>query len=74
MLIYTEEEAVNNVRKVAKWYLKSTENILMSLLINKMDVVAKEVAHFYGERAGKDMLKYCLKNNNEIFLKFALQN
>jgi hypothetical protein len=62
------------VRRIAKWTLKSTENILKSLLVNKMDPIAKEVAHFYSERADKELLKYCMQNNNEFFLKYALQN
>ena len=74
MLIYTEDLAYENVKTVAQWKLKSTENILKSLLVNKMDTIAKDVALFYSERADKELLKYCLHNNNEIFLKYALRS
>lgn len=41
LIVYTEDDPVENVRKVAQWHLKSTENILESLLRNKMDGLAK---------------------------------
>jgi len=37
---YSEDQAVARVRQVANWKLKTTENVLLSLLNNGMDVVA----------------------------------
>lgn len=38
---FGEDQAVNRIKKIANWKLKTTENILKSLLKNGLDVIAK---------------------------------
>ena len=57
---------------VAYWKLKSNENILKSLLVNRMDAVAAEVGHEYNlEQQKPELLNFAIKNANETFLKNA---
>lgn len=73
LLDYGEEQGEARVRQMAFWRLRTTENLLKSLLKHHMDVVANEVAIFYIDDAGEDLLLFALRNFNEIFLKYALR-
>lgn len=55
------------------WRLKSTENILSALLRNHMDSIACEFSHNYLDNADKELLLFCINNQNETFLKHAFQ-
>ena len=68
-----DDQAPNKIRLIANWKLKSNENILKSLLVNGQDSIACEFAEFYLHDAGMDLMIFCLRNYNEIFLKFALR-
>lgn len=61
------------MRHVAYWRLRSNENILKSLLINRMDAVAAEVGNEYGfeEKDKRPLLLFAIRNENETFLKNA---
>ena len=56
------------------WKVKTTENLLKSLLMNNMDTIAVEYTNFYIEKANKVLLLFCIDNNNELFLKNTLQS
>jgi hypothetical protein len=59
---------------MAHWKIRTTENILKSLLKHHMDVVANEVSLYYIDSADEALLLFAMQNFNEIFLKYALRN
>ena len=74
----SKESIDEKVKQVAQWKLRSNENFLMSMLINRHDMIAAEYGEFYpscieGEN-GHLLLKYAISNSNEIFLKYAFKN
>lgn len=59
---------------MSAWKLQTSENFLKALLNNNMDSVAKDFCLFYIKDATIDLFIYCIKNENEVFLKHALRN
>jgi hypothetical protein len=47
LIDYGEDQAEARVRQVAQWRLKTSENMLRSLLKNGMDKVAKYVHQYF---------------------------
>ena len=70
---YGEDAAEAKARDICKWKLRTTENILHSLLVNNQDQVASEFLSFYVDNADTDLLIFSLHNANEIFLKHAFR-
>jgi hypothetical protein len=74
LIDYSEDQGEARVRQMATWKLRTTENILKSLLKHHMDIVANEVSLFYLDNADEQLLLFAMQNFNEIFLKHALRN
>ena len=74
LIDYSDDQVVHKIRKIGHWKIKSTENILKSMLSNNMDVVAIEFALFYIDNTDKDLMIFALDNYNEKFLKYAFRN
>ena len=49
---------------MAHWKLRTTENILKSLLKHHMDVVANEVSLYYIDSADEALLLFAMQNFN----------
>ena len=58
---------------IASWKLEQNENFLMSLLINRQDKVACMWVDSYLFDANEILMIFCLRNQNEVFMKHALQ-
>lgn len=71
ILEYCEDDQVQRLKEVAKWKFSSTENILLSFLKNRQDMVAAEFSHYYVNCASEHLLVFCMENQNEVFLKHA---
>lgn len=54
--------------------IDSNENILKALLVNDMDVVACDQNAINIHEADEALFLFALKNENDVFLKFAFQN
>lgn len=57
--------------------MKSNENFLKALLINRQDLVAVEYGEFYPEdtcRNRQELFIFALNNSNEMFLKYAFRD
>jgi hypothetical protein len=74
VLKYCQEDAPGMIKQIAEWKLLSSENVLQSLLTNRQDEVACAIAELecYSVHAHVDLMIFCLQNQNEKFLKFAL--
>ena len=73
ILQHAPETATEKIRIIAeKWRLKSNENFLMSMLINRQDTVVNAYESFYRENQDEKLFEFCIKNHNEIYLKQAL--
>lgn len=74
----TKELIDKRVEQVARWKLKSNENFIMSMLINRHDFIASMYGEFYPENiegeAANEVVKHAITNSNEIFLKYAFKN
>lgn len=60
------------IRAICDWRLKSSENFLLAMLINRQDVIACDYVHFFLRDAKVELFQFALRNQNEHFLKFAL--
>ena len=54
----------------------TSENFIMSLLINRMDVIAadKNMIKPFLHDLTHELMVFAIRNQNEIFIKFALFN
>ena len=44
------------------------------MLLNRQDRIAADYAEFYEDDLNVDLLKFAIRNSNEIFLKYAFKN
>ena len=73
ILQYAPDSATPKITTIAgEWRLKSSENILMSLLINRQDHIVNAYQAFYKEYQNTELFIHCIQNQNEIYLKDAL--
>ena len=74
ILQHAPETATEKIRIIAdKWRLKSNENIIQSMLVNRQDAIVNAYEAFYREDQKHELFIFCIKNQNEIYLKNALQ-
>jgi hypothetical protein len=74
VLEHCPDDHAPRIRAICDWRLKSSENFLMAMLMNRQDVIACEYANYYLRDAKKKLFRFALRNQNEIFLKYALNN
>ena len=76
ILEFCPDDYVPRIRQIASWGLKSSENFLLSLLINRQDVIAtdEDFIKLYQQDATFDLMVFAIRNQNEVFLKFALSD
>ena len=75
VLEFLPDNYVPFIRIVAAWGLESSENIPMSLLINRQDVIAADsrIIKHYQLDCNSMLMVFAIRNHNEYFLKYALQ-
>lgn len=72
VLEYCLDDYVPRIRAICDWRLKSSENFLLAMLINRQDVIACDFANYFLRDTKVELFQFALRNQNEIFLKFAL--
>lgn len=72
---HCDDQATTKINEVIDWKLSSDgEDVLLALLQCNMDTIATNWADTYFEPERKDELfKFAVKNENELFMKFALK-
>ena len=65
-------EVQRRVEEICKWKMLSTENFLQLLLHKSWDHLAIKYVDAFQEDADSNLLKFCVINENEDFLRFAL--
>ena len=70
----TKHNILSKVDNICQWKVRTSENILKCLLERSWDNLAIKHAEFYIKDADCELLKYCIKNENEQFLIYALNN
>lgn len=60
------------LRSICNWKIQSSENLLLALLLNRQDKIAQDFTKFYLKDAKPELMVFCLRNQNEQYLKFAL--
>ena len=70
-----DDQATTRINEVIDWKLPSDgEDVLLALLEWNMDTIATNWAEMYFEPENKNNLfKFALRNENEMFMKFALK-
>ena len=74
VLEYSLDGYVPRIRAICDWRLKSSENFLLAMLINRQDVILCDFVNFFLKDTDVKLFKFALKNQNEIFLKYALNH
>ena len=74
VLEYCSDEYLPVLRSIVGWKIDTTENVLQALLINRQDIIACDYAKYYLNHAAEPLMIFCMRNLNEIFLKFALNS
>ncbi|CAI2360713.1 unnamed protein product [Moneuplotes crassus] len=70
----SKHNVLPKVESICKWKIKASENLLKCLLESCWDHLAIKYCEFYIKDADRDLLRFCIKNENEDFLKHALNN
>mmetsp|Transcript_39061 Transcript_39061/g.37379 ORF Transcript_39061/g.37379 Transcript_39061/m.37379 type:complete len:87 (+) Transcript_39061:837-1097(+) len=60
ILEYCEDQSINRIRAIVSWKIKSSENVLRSLLINNLDKIACDYAVYYMHDADMDLMIFAL--------------
>jgi hypothetical protein len=60
-------------RSIVTWLVETDDNILIALLEHQYDELALDYIGYYTDFINDELLLYCLKNGNELFLKGALK-
>jgi hypothetical protein len=66
------DDYVPRLRSISNWKIQSSENFLLALLLNRQDKIAQDFTKFYLKDTKPELMVFCLRNQNEQFLKFAL--
>jgi hypothetical protein len=72
VLEHCPDDHAPRIRAICDWRLDSTENFLMAMLINRQDVIACDFANYFLTDCNEKLFRFALRNQNEIFLKYAL--
>lgn len=67
-------DVISRVETVLKWGIRTTENVLLSILEKSWDKLAIKYSEFYIKDADSKLLKFWLYNENEEFLKHSFNN
>lgn len=62
VLEYSLDDYVSRIRAICDWRLKSSENFLLAMLINRQDVIACDFAYFFLSDANVQLFKFALRN------------
>ena len=65
-------EVHRKIEEIWKWKMQSVENFLKVLLEKSWDHLAIKYAYSFQEDAGSKLLEFCIINENEDFLRYAL--
>lgn len=74
ILQYCPDSYLPKIRAVAGFALFTSENFIMSLLINRQDAIAADNRHIkeYVHDLTAELMVFAIRNQNEHFLRFAL--
>lgn len=76
ILEYCPDTYLPKIRAVTGFGLFSSENFIMSLLINRQDVIASDHRYIkaFAHDLTKELMVFAIRNQNEYFLRFTLFN
>jgi hypothetical protein len=66
------DDYVPRIRAICDWKLVSSENFMLAMLINRQDVIACDFANYFLHDINVKLFQFALRNQNEVFLKYAL--
>lgn len=74
ILQYCPDSYLPKIRAIAGFSIFTSENFIMSLLINRQDVIAADHRHIkeYVHDLTPELMVFAIRNQNEQFLRFAL--
>lgn len=62
VLEFVPDDYLKYIGQIAKWAIQSSENFLLSLLLNRQDEVATQYCKIYMKDAKIDLMIFALRN------------